>query len=255
MSDIKKRIAYTSVPVPNHGSTKARQRYGSKDLNSIGSFGNCRKDSKTEDALLRHPSPPKDYEPVLGSMEMVKNNRRLKPSAKGESISVAPKTPPRVQLTTKRFGKARDILSASYNDKGKKRAVPLRRLDFQNKGLEYSQSDIRLSTLLKQSLIDNKSATIQLKDSRNNHPSLSQLSKTQDSRDLLSSTFNNTLSSQNKRNPFSKQLLVQKHEEEIKYKNRLMTEQYLTHNSTYLKSLTSQKETEEYYLKRMYESQ
>jgi hypothetical protein len=38
VSDIKKRISYTSVSVPNH-SGKARQRYASKDQNSSSFSG------------------------------------------------------------------------------------------------------------------------------------------------------------------------------------------------------------------------
>lgn len=83
--------------------------------------------------MFKPPNVPKDFEPVLGSMDANKHRLKLKPAVMRESTSEAPRTPPRVHLLEKRYLKARDVLSASYNDKGKRRVVPLRRLDFKHK--------------------------------------------------------------------------------------------------------------------------
>jgi hypothetical protein len=126
--------------------------------------------------LFRPPSAPKDFEPVLRSIDADKH-RLLRPGT-----SEAPRTPPRVPLLEKRLLKARDVLSASYNDRSKRRVVPLRRLDFKHREVEKSTTDLKLSTLLKLSLKENQSAStlkpISLKGSRNNLPTMSQLSKT-----------------------------------------------------------------------------
>ena len=137
VSDIKKRISYTSVAVPNH-SSKVRQRYGSKDQNTFGQSAAGQKDSKTEDALYKPPNLPKDFEPVLGSIDANKNRLKLKPAAAREFTSEAAKTPPKVHLLEKRLLNARDILSTTYNDTRKKRVVPIRRLEYRSKESDKS---------------------------------------------------------------------------------------------------------------------
>ena len=88
--------------------------------------------------MFKPPNLPKDFEPVLGSMDANKNRLKLKPAVPREFTSEAAKTPPKVHLLEKRLLNARDILSASYNDTRKKRVVPIRRLDYRSKELDKS---------------------------------------------------------------------------------------------------------------------